>query len=115
VWWRNGTAVAGNVDCGVFALDGTLIVSCGSTAQSGTSNFQIVTVTETLLAPGAYYLALAASSTSAQFQRNTYTLAEELGGILQAASQLPLATLPTFANASGYQPIFGIASITAGF
>lgn len=114
-WTRNGSAVAGNMDIGVFGLDGTLIVSTGSTAQSGTSTFQIVSMGPTLLPPGGYYMALSASSASAQFVRNTYTAGTGLryAGVLQAASQVPLANLPTFAApANDYLPVFGIASVT---
>jgi hypothetical protein len=113
-WWINGGTVAGNVDVGVYGLDGSLIVSAGSTAQSGTNVPQSATLAETLLSPGAYYLAMSASSTSAIFQRHSYTNGQQAYGTLQAASQLPLATLPTFATpANSYQPIFGIASVTS--
>jgi hypothetical protein len=111
----NGATASGNLDMGIFALDGTLIVSKGSTAQSGTDTLQILSVTATLLSPGRYFVALSSSTTAATFYRNPYGAAGQgVGGILQASSQLPLANLPTFATpANSYVPLCGLASITS--
>jgi hypothetical protein len=114
IWCHNGATAAGNIDLGVLGLDGSLIFSIGTTAQAGTNTFQIVTVTERVLAPGAYYFACVASTSSSTFFRHTYgTAARLVGGILQAASQLPLTTLPTFATTGDNVPVMGIASITS--
>ncbi len=110
----NGSAVSGNIDLGVYSMDGSKIVSAGSTAHSGTSTVQIVTVTETVLAPGRYYMALSCSNTTSQFLRQSIgVLGAQNGGIVQAATQVPLANLPTFASPSNtFIPVFGISSIT---
>lgn len=117
VWWGNGNAVAGNVDCGVLTPGGALMFSCGSTAQAGTSVIQSVTLgTAVWLDAGQYYLSLSASSTTAKFgglngaQPRTFNVA----GLLQAATQVPLATSPTFATASTCTcPLFGIGNAPA--
>lgn len=110
----NGTTATGNIDMGLYTYDGALIVSKGSTAQSGTSAVQILSVTATLVAPGRYYMAISASSSSATFIARTpvVTLQQRLG-ILEAATQLPLATAPTFATPTMARlPYFGMASLT---
>jgi len=112
---HNSTTASGNLDIGVFSQDGALLVSKGSTAMSGTSTLQILTLTETLLQPGAYYMAMSSSTTVAIFNRWAYsaTSGQRHLGILQASSQLPLATNPTLATPSNdYVPHFGIASVT---
>ena len=110
-----GGTVAGNLDFGVYALDGTLIVSTGAVAQSGTSALQIASITQTLLSPGSYYMAMSASSNSATVSKHSYGAAGlSVAGVLMAASQHPLTTLPTFANTTGQNPpVMGIASITS--
>lgn len=110
----NGSTATGNIDMGIYGTDGTLIASKGSTAQSGTSTLQILTITAVMLPPGRYYMAISASSTSTTFiSRTPATNIQWRIGMLQAATQVPLATAPTFATpASAVLPIFGIAQIT---
>lgn len=66
----NGSAVAGNVDLGIFDAAGTKRVSTGLTAQSGTTTEQVIDVTDTTLGPGLYYLAVTATSASATMYRD---------------------------------------------
>jgi len=112
----NGTVVSGNIDLGVFSVDGEKIVSKGATAQAGTSTLQILTMTATL-GPGMYYMAVSADNTTATVLAgglggNLYW-AQQLG-LLEAATQNPLATNPTFATlAAAIVPGIGIASITS--
>jgi hypothetical protein len=111
----NGATATGNIDLGVYGVDGTLIASKGATAQSGTSTLQILTMASLiLLPPGRYYMAMSASSTSSTvFARTPNVATQQRMGILQAASQNPLATGPTLATvASSFLPFFGIAQIT---
>ncbi len=110
----NGATATGNIDIGVYGVDGSLIASKGTTAQSGTSTLQILTITAKVLLPGRYYMAISASSTSTTFvSRTPATNLTVRMGLLQAASQVPLATGPTLATAaSAVLPIFGIAQIT---
>lgn len=111
LWWANGAAVAGNVDCGVYTMNGTLLASAGSTAQAGTNVVQSVAV-PLLLLPGSYYMALACSSTSATTFRSavSVTFGAALGhASISAALPLPASATLT-AMTSAYVPLFGIAS-----
>lgn len=64
LWWRNGAAVSGNVDIGLYALGadklpGARLVSSGSTAQAGTGVLQEVNTTDLVIAyPQIIYCAL---------------------------------------------------------
>lgn len=113
VWWANGTAVAGNMDCGVYSWNGTLLFSAGSTAQAGTSVIQSVALgTPYLLLPGAYYMALGASSASATVWRNGTGQARYFAmmGMAAQAAAVPLPATFTLATMAGtYCPLFGIA------
>lgn len=114
-WWTNGTTAAGNVDCGIYSGDGTLLAHTGSTAQSGTSVVQSVALgTPLLLLPDSYYLGLAMSSTSSTvFGNLPVAAAVQSWGMAQQASALPLPATITFASdASALLPVFGIASAT---
>jgi hypothetical protein len=95
--WVNG-AVAGNVDVGVYAEDGTLLVSAGSTAISGANVIQSVDVTDTGLRRGRYYTAMVADTVT------TLTIGcyNPAAGICQAVGMLQQAsvTLPLSTNAS---------------
>lgn len=100
MFWVNGTVVSGNVDVGVYSQDGTKIVSKGSTAQSGTSAIQIVTVTTTTIGPGLYYLALVldnATGTIASYPIGQ-VLKTKFTGAAQMASAFALPSSATFAT-----------------
>lgn len=116
LWWANGASVAGNMDCGIYSNDGTKLVSTGSTAQSGTSVVQSVSLgTPLLLMPGVpMYFALAASSTSATVVQNASTTPFfKLMAVAQQASALPLPASATFATvAANSIPLCGITSRT---
>lgn len=115
LWWHNGASVTGNVDCGVYTAGGTLLLSAGSTAQSGISQPQKVALgTPFLLGPGSYYMALAASSASALIARAAPpALSGQMMGLAQQASALPLPATATPASISNTcLPIFGIARAT---
>ena len=64
--WVNGTSPTGNADVGIYDAAGTMIVSGGGTARSGSGLSQAVDITDTVLAPDTlYYLAYAQDDTSA--------------------------------------------------
>lgn len=115
LWWANGAAVAGNVDCGIYTDGGALLTSAGSTAQAGTNVIQSVALaTPVLLEPMSGYIALSASSTSAAFFRYATNARQgPLMGFAQQASAVPLPasfTLASYSNA--YVPLFGFARAT---
>lgn len=108
-----GTA-SGNVDLGVFDSAGTKIVSTGSTAVSGSTAIQTISVTSTRLAPGQYYLAMSysASTGSAVFRvlvSNSQFL--QAAGCAQQTSSLPLPATATFASITNtFVPMFGLST-----
>lgn len=115
LWWYNGTAVAGNVDVGIYNEDATRIVSAGTTAAAGTSTTQSVNITDTTIARGAYYMAICCSDATTQRLHAAVPSAgipQSLGLLQQAGVTLPLSTgasPATFAKyATAYIPLFGL-------
>lgn len=114
VFWNNGTAVAGNVDVGIYDLNGNRLVSTGSTAQAGTTVMQSVDTTDVQLSGGRYFMALAASSGTAQFLRwNQVAGLFGAAGVLEAATSFPLPDpIVPAAMTMAYLPSFGITART---
>lgn len=110
IFWVNGSAVSGNCDAGVYDAAYAKLVSSGSTAQSGTSAIQIVDVTDTVLAPGTYYMALAIDNTTATTLRGTSgNLLMRTSGLADMASAFALpATFTPAALTSPYVPYMGV-------
>jgi hypothetical protein len=116
LWWQNGATANGNVDCGIFGEDGTLIVAAGATAQGTVNVIQAVNITDTPIGPGNYWMGLSSSSATATFFSTNLTieLARALG-LLGEASAHPLPAVATFAtiaagNWNGYLPVFGLTT-----
>lgn len=109
MWLQNGT-VAGNLDMGIYDEAGTRLVSSGSTAQAGASTIQIVDITDTLLTPGSYFMALAMDGTTGQTGRyNPSTQFLRCAGVQEQASAFVLPATFTLANpSSAYIPIMGV-------
>jgi hypothetical protein len=107
--WGNGAAVAGNIDVGIYKTDGTLLVSSGSTAQSGTSTLQVVTVADTFLPRGQYYFAMD-SDTSGATQKVIAVLPAagipQALGLLEMTAAVPLATNASPATFAKYARAF---------
>lgn len=53
-----GATAAGSVDLGIYDSQGNLIVSTGLTAQGTINVLQEIDITDTLLNPGNYYMAI---------------------------------------------------------
>ena len=113
MWTFNGGAVAGNVDVGIYDYGFRLLVSSGgAVAQAGINQIQTYNVTDTLLGPGVYYLAISESSAASTFFRyaqSWYFLG--LMGVthMAAANPLPAIFVPSLAGYS-YQPMFGLCA-----
>ena len=103
---ENGASTSGNIDVGIYDSDGAIIVSSGSTAQSGVSATQEFDITDTLLNPGLYYLAAAMDNTTGTVLRWGLSGAVARGiGVAQMASAFPLPSTATFAAlASSFIP-----------
>lgn len=103
----NGGTVSGNIDVGIYDDKGTRLVSIGSTAQSGINNWQSFDITDILLGPGKFFLAVAMDNTTATLFRGTVTNAAFLSclGQREMASAFPLPATVTFATmVSAYIP-----------
>lgn len=113
VWSDNGATASGNIDIGIFSLDGTKIASCGSTAMSGTSTLQLITITETLLTPGRYLMAMACSNTTGTNRKYAAPVTSlQMFGVAQASAAVPMTSLTLATPANAFLPVFGLASIT---
>lgn len=73
--WYNGATVSGTVDAGVYDYDAkTLLVSTGPITQTGASVPQDQDVTNTLLEPGDYRMALLVSNTTGTIFREAHAI-----------------------------------------
>ena len=107
------------MDFGIYSSDGTQLWAAGSTAQSGASVLQYVTLgTELLLRPGEYYLALANNGTTNRVT-GTALITATLGrllGLYQQASAFALPASATFAQwNSAVWPVCGLTRTSSGF
>lgn len=115
-FWVNGTAVAGNVDVGIYTISGTTatrVVASTAEAQATVSAVQIpATFASTTIGPGLYYLAMSCTSITSQFWRMgpNFNISRQLG-FFQAASQSPLPASCTVVavTANSYVPSFGFS------
>jgi hypothetical protein len=69
-------------------------------AQAGISTTQVANITDTWLAPGTYFAAVAMDNGTGQIIRNNTpsTLALQVCGVQNQASAFPLPSSATFAN-----------------
>lgn len=96
-----GTGTTGNFDLGIYDSGGNKIVSTGSTAKTTASSERIVNITDTLLLPGLYYLAMATDGTTNYLSVVPGNLGFcKLLGMRQMASAFALPTTATYATMS---------------
>lgn len=100
-----GATAAGNFDIGIYDAAGNRLVSSGATAK-GSSVEHILDVTDTVIGPGTYYLAMAADGT------NNYAVMvpsgtspvplqkTRLAGVMGVASSYVLPATVTYAAAT---------------
>lgn len=113
VFCLNGATVSGNIDIGIYTLNGTKIVSAGSTAQTGTAAIQALSITPTQLSAGAYYMAMSMDNTTGTIYKNVIynTLGNRAAGMAQMASAFPLPASATFSAATtGNIPVFALTT-----
>ena len=108
----NGSIASGNIDLGIYDKGGTRIQSAGSTAQSGTSAIQSFDITDVLIGPGLFYLAVAMDNITGTLWRASIGQAGRLMGIFQQSSAFALPSTATFAATSGnlYLPMIGLTT-----
>lgn len=113
LWWPNGNAVAGNVDCGLFTASGLRVLSCGPTAQTTITTVQVVTLgTAVWLMPGAYYMGLSLSNAAGKIWSTTVATVNtnKMLGVVQEAGAGTLPAQATFATmATDFLPLFGFS------
>lgn len=110
LWFAESTIAGGNVDIGLYDSAGNLIVSTGSQAKGSSGVAVKFDVTDQVLAPGLYYVALAASSATATYYADTW--GSGMGssrGVLVEDTAFPLPSTATWTNdgAMAYVPICG--------
>ena len=114
LWCLNGSIVAGNIDVGLYASDGTRLTSAGSTAQAGTTVIQKFNITDLFIGPGLYYLALALSdgaTATVGSMTTSLTQINRVCGCAEQASAFALPATATFATmAQVYLPVFGFST-----
>ena len=107
----NGATVSGNIDVGLYTMDGVKITSAGSTAQAGTSALQIFNVADIYLAAGWYYLAVALDNTTGTVLCTT-TWTAAFGQLVGMAEMTAAFALPAQATLASYtrtlQPRVGL-------
>jgi hypothetical protein len=115
--WVNGGTAAGNLDIGIYGMNGGRIVSSGSVAQAGTNTIQYLATVDKILRPGAYYFAATASSTSTRIFGFLSTAVRCRSiGVLQEATALPLPAQMTPAQyAQTLYPLFGFTLTPSGY
>lgn len=126
LFWVNGSAVAGNVQLGVYDESGSMIAQTPVTAAAGTTQPQAVSLPiptagppGVLLTTGRYYLGVMASTNTQKFVGWTTGAAStninRMLGVSEQATANPLPTSITFASsARSFVPIAGLyyASLT---
>ncbi len=113
LFFVNNGSTSGNRDLGIYALDGTKIVTSGSLADSGTNTLQKVSVTTTALSPGTYYIAMARVNTTGGcgVQPVGNSLMTMIGVKEQASAfPLPSPATPVATSLINY-PILGIIPV----
>lgn len=108
---QNGSTANTNIDLGIYDEKGTLIVSSGTVGQSGTSQKQTIALTDTIIGPGLFYMALAFSATTGTVFARTFTLRTMRAiGYAEQDSAFNLPTSATFAapSADAILPVFGL-------
>lgn len=106
-----GTAATQTFDVGVYDVTGTRLVSTGQTTVTVINTVTSVKVTDTLLGPGMFFLALCCNNVTIAFLRSAGPSAALLRsmGCLQQDSIAILPANATFTGiTSAYVPVFGV-------
>lgn len=86
--WENGATLNGTVDVGLYDAEGKRLVVSAANTQTGASVLQVANITDTVLLPGLFYMALASSSATATFMRSS-----TVASVLRAAGQRTQSSL----------------------
>lgn len=104
------SVAASNYDIGIYTVDGTRVVSLGSTAVPGSTGVVEADIADTMLTPGSYCYALVISSTSPAVTGVNYSTNDnKLFANLTQTSALPLPSTATFAvNDATFAPVISL-------
>lgn len=107
---KNGTPANGNTDLGIYDSEGTKLVSSGSTARSGATQFQEFDIADTLIGPGQFYMAAAHDGTGNFFSYTWFSLqVTQVFGLFDTATSFALPATVTFRAATvNYVPQMGL-------
>lgn len=111
----NGSAPASSFDVGIYTSDGATL-KCSTGAQTASGQLQTVDVTDTLLVPGGYLLAMAAPLTTYIATRSSVTTSTFLDamGCKQMATNYVLGSTFTAATyGQNFIPNCGIIAYQA--
>ena len=111
----NGGTADGNIDLGIYDESGTLLVSTGAVAQSGTDTEQVRDIADTTLGPGVYYLGVSLSSAAGRTRAypTTAPIPAALGLLMEAAAHpLPATATWVVANALVFYPSVAMLTTT---
>lgn len=110
--WFIGDNGTGNVDVGVYAADGTKMVTTGAVANA--AGIVVTDVGDTALVAGQYYLAISASSGSSNLRVSVTTGLDSLGLLTEASAHvLPASATLTTKQTSPFLPLFGFLTTAA--
>jgi hypothetical protein len=111
LWYAGTTTATGSVDMGLYDAAGNAVVSATATAKAAVNDEQVFDVTDTVIGPGLYYIALASDSGTDTFIRTADAApAATAMGVLTEASAYPLPATATWAlaQATSYIPNMGV-------
>ncbi len=114
--YQMGCVVAvqsGNMDVGIYSVGGARLVSIGTTAV-GAVGFQAFNITDTVLMPGIYFLAMAVNNITASFRRiaTTHLMISQALGVQEMTTAFVLPATATFANpAANYVPLLTVSLV----
>lgn len=117
LWIANGTTVGTDSwDAGIYASVGgiptTRLVSDGGHTTAGASVLQYFDITDIVLPPGAYYMAMAGSGTTDHVLRMTGVISPDIGvtAFVQASAYpLPNPATPATTSAT-FLPLCGVTT-----
>jgi hypothetical protein len=117
VFWGNGGLASGNVDVGIYTINGGRIWSNGGVAQAGPTSVQYLTPASPLILPsGRYYFAMAMNNNAGQMMGCNADSKVRAVGFYQQASAYPLPAQATFApwTSNFIVPIAGLMASASG-
>lgn len=106
---------SGNLDVGIYDEQAKRLVSSGSTAVAA-AGVQVVDITNTVLTPGVYFLAMSVDNTTATFRKAAIAppQVQALGVQQQGLASVTLPDPATFANPLGtYVPLVSASVMQA--